>query len=281
MYSVSKSVVALLVGIALDKGMIQGLDQKVLDFFPNYMVKKKETTIQEVTLRDLLTMTAPYKYKDSFLTYAKYFRSRDCLHFSLDQLGGKQPVGVFRYTPLIGPDILSGILTRVTGKSVLEFATEVLFAPLGIHVEKKVVFHSMKEQMAFNSATDISGWVADPQGLNTGGWRLTLSVVDMAKLGQVYLDDGMWNGKQIVSPQWIQACTQKHSCWKEKQLDYGYLWWLICPEENACAAMGDGGNTIYFNKKKGLVVSIASAFVKNPKDRIELIQKYIEPAFEE
>ena len=190
-YSVTKSIISILIGIAMDKGYIKSIDQKLLDFFPDYTVKKREKTIQNITLKDLLTMTAPYKYKLTPYTYIKYFMSDDWVKFTLDVLGGKGKIGEFRYTPLIGPDILSGILAKVTGQSVFDFARENLFLPLGITVESNVYFHSAKEQRAFNRSSSISGWVADPTGINAGGWGLTLSPVDMAKIGQLYLDGGM------------------------------------------------------------------------------------------
>lgn len=157
-FSVTKSVISILIGIALDKGNIKSIDQKVLDFFPEYTVKKREKTIQDITVRDLLTMTAPYKYK--WNPYKKYFTSTDWVKFSLDLLGGKGHRGDFRYAPLIGPDILSGILVNVTGQSVFDFATKHLFSPLDIKVEKNITFHSKKEQMNFYRATNLSGWVA-------------------------------------------------------------------------------------------------------------------------
>jgi len=279
-YSVSKSIISILIGIAMDKGYIKSINQKVLDFFPDYTVKRREKTIQNVTLRDLLTMTAPYKYKFGPYTYIKYFMSNDWVKFTLDLLGGKGQIGDFKYTPLVGPDILSGILVKATGQSVFDFAAENLFSPLKITVESNVVFHSAKEQSAFNKAKSISGWVADPTGINSGGWGLTLSPADMAKIGQLCLDGGTWNGKQIVSARWIEESTKEHSRWEKINLPYGYLWWIIDDKEHACAAMGDGGNVIYFNTKKGIVVSIASLFVQNAKDRIELIKEHIEPMFE-
>lgn len=274
-YSVTKSIISILIGIAIDKGCIKSPDQKVLDFFPEYEIKKREKTIQNITLRNLLTMTAPYKYK--FNPYIKYFTSDNWVKFSLDLLGGKGQVGKFRYTPLIGPDILSGILSKVTGQSVINFAQENLFAPLGILVEKNIIFHSKEEQLAFYQATNISGWVADPMGVNTAGWGLTLSPVDMAKIGQLYLNHGIWNGKQIVSEKWINESTKEHSRWETQNLPYGYLWWIY---KDGFAAMGDGGNTIYVNTKKNMVISIASLFRPKVKDRIELILKYIEPIFD-
>lgn len=274
-YSVTKSIISILIGIAMDKGYIKDLDQKVLDFFPEYKIKKREKTIQNITLRNLLTMTAPYKYK--FNPYIKYFTSDNWVKFSLDLLGGRGEVGKFRYAPLIGPDIMSGILGKATGQSVISFAQENLFAPLGIVVEKNIIFHSKEEQLVFNQATNISGWVAEPMGVNTAGWGLTLSPIDMAKLGQLYLNHGIWNGKQIVSEKWINESTKEHSRWEGQNLSYGYLWWI---NKDGFAAMGDGGNTIYVNTKKSMVVAIASLFRPKVKDRMEFILKYIEPIFD-
>lgn len=279
-YSVSKSIISILIGIAMDKGYIKSINQKVLDFFPEYTVKKREKTIQNITLKDLLTMTAPYKYKFDPYTYIKYFMSKDWIKFTLDLLGGKGQIGEFRYTPIVGPDILSGILIKVTGQSVFDFATENLFSPLGITVESNVIFHSAKEQREFNKAKNISGWVTDPNGVNAGGWGLTLSPIDMAKIGQLCLDGGVWNGKQIVSTQWINESTKEHSRWEKINLPYGYLWWIIDNKEHSYGAVGDGGNVIYFNTKKKIVVSIASLFVPKVKDRIEFIKEHIEPIFE-
>jgi CubicO group peptidase (beta-lactamase class C family) len=225
-------------------------------------------------------MTAPYKYKIAPYTYIKYFMSNDWVKFTLDLLGGKEPIGNFRYTPLVGPDILSGILVKVTGQSVFDFATEQLFSPLEITVKGNVVLHSAKEQSAFNKSISISGWVTDPTGINAGGWGLTLSPADMAKIGQLYLDGGIWNGKQIVSSEWIDESTKEHSRWEKLNLPYGFLWWIVNENEHGYAAMGDGGNIIYVNTKKKLVVSIASLFLPKIMDRLEFIKEYIEPIFE-
>jgi CubicO group peptidase (beta-lactamase class C family) len=275
-YSVTKSVISILIGIALDKGYINNLEKKVLDYFPEYKVKRGERKIQNITLRDMLTMTAPYKYQ-LFAPYIKYFKSSDWVKFSLDLLGGRGKIGTFRYAPLIGPDILSGILVKATGKSVLDFAAENLFEPLGIKVENNLLFNNKEEQIAFNQSTDISGWVTDSAGIHAAGWGLTLTPMDMAKIGQLYLNGGMWGDRRIISSKWIDDSTVEHSRWKKRNLPYGYLWWV---NEDGYAAMGDGGNTIYVNTKKKLVVSIAALFVPKASDRIELIKKNIESAFE-
>ena len=270
-FSVTKSIVSVLIGIAIDKGLIKSIDDKVLDYFPDYIVKKGEKTLPEIRIKDILTMTVPYKYK--FNPYTKYFTSMDWVKFSLDKMGGKGVIGEFRYAPIIGPDVLSGILVKATGQSVLEFAKENLFEPLDINIEKNITFHSKEEQMEFYKSTDKNGWVADPQGVNTAGWGLTISPVDMAKIGQLFLNKGKWNGEQIVSEKWVEESTTEHSRWKKMNLPYGYLWWI--GEKGGYAAMGDGGNIIYVNPDKNLVVAITSLFYPRAKDRIEFIEKYI------
>ncbi len=276
-YSVTKSIFSVLIGIAIDKGHLKSVDQKVLDFFPDYTVKTGEKTIQSVTIKNLLTMTAPYKYK--FEPYEEYFASENWVKAALDLLGGEGPTGEFLYTPIIGTHILSGILVKATGQPVLDFAAENLFSPLGINVPHNVVLRDKEEHITFAQGKNNSGWVVDPQGINTASWGLNLTPVDMAKIGQLYLNGGIWAGKQILSAGWIAESTKVHSRWDK--LSYGYLWWIINDNEHAYAAMGDGGNVIYVNTKKQMVISIASLFMPEAKDRIELILERIEPIFED
>ena len=275
-FSVTKSIFSILIGIAMDRGHIRSIDQKILEFFPDYPVKRGEKTIQRVTLRDMMTMTAPFKYKSA--PYTKYFQSESWVKASLDLLGGKGEIGQFRYTPLIGPDVLSGILTSVTGRSTLDFAMENLFSPLRIEAMDNVVFHSKEEQLDIMKNRKARGWVADPQGINTVGWGLFLSLADMAKIGQLYLHHGVWGGKQVVSSAWVNESTTAHSYFDK--LAYGYLWWIINENDRSFAALGDGGNVIYVNPAKELVVAIASHFKPYAKDRVEFIKAYIEPMFD-
>jgi len=275
-FSVTKSVVSALIGIAIDQGAIGSTEQRVLEFFPEYSVKRGEKTIQNIRIKDLLTMTAPYKFKST--PYTKYFTSDSWVKASLDLLGGKSSTGEFRYMPVVGPDILSGILSKATGQPVLAFATKYLFSPLGITVPRDVTFHSKEEQIAVMKDRNTRGWVVDPQGVHTAGWGLFLTPADMVKIGQLYLNGGAWEGKPIVPARWIEESTTEHSCWGE--LAYGYLWWVVDGRDRIFAALGDGGNAIYVNSKKKLVVSIASLFNPMAKDRIEFIQREIEPLLE-
>lgn len=275
--SVTKSIFSALIGIAIDKGRIKSVDQKVLDFFPDYSIKGGEQTIQKVTIKELLTMTAPYKYETE--PYEAFFTSENWIEAALDLLGGNGQIGEFVYSAMVGTQILSGILVKATSQPILDFAVENLFAPLGINVAKNVAFRSKEEQIAwYAKSKKSSGWVVDPQGINTAGWGLTLTPADMVKIGQLYLDGGIWKGKPIVSPGWIEESTKVHSRWGS--LLFGYLWWIIDDKEYSFAAMGDGGNVIYVNKKKKLVISIASHFTPDAKDRIGLIRELIEPMFD-
>ena len=97
----------------------------------------------------------------------------------------------------------------------------------------------------------------------------------MAKIGQLFLNKGKWNDKQIVSERWVRESTTEHSRWKKPDLPYGYLWWI--GEKSGYAAMGDGGNIIYVNPEKNLVVAITSLFYPRAKDRIEFIEKFVLP----
>lgn len=194
-YSITKSIISILIGIAIDKGYIKNIDENILNFFPDYKVQDNEKTIQNIKLKDIMSMTAPYKFKEE--PYVEYFTSDNHLKFCLDLLGGEDKIGLFRYAPVIGPDILSGVISNSTNQSVLDFARENLFKPLGINVDKNIVFNNAEEQFAFNQSIDENGWVCDKTNLNTAGWGLTLSPTDMAKIGQLYLNGGCSTVKKL------------------------------------------------------------------------------------
>ncbi|WP_455717181.1 serine hydrolase domain-containing protein [Anaerosporobacter sp.] len=121
--SVTKSIFSALIGIAIEKGYIKSIDQKVLDFFPDYTIKEGEK--KSITIKNMLTMTAPYKYKSE--PYEKFFTSDNWIKFALDLLGGKGKIEEFTYSAIVGTHILSGILVKATGQSVFDFATKYLF----------------------------------------------------------------------------------------------------------------------------------------------------------
>jgi CubicO group peptidase (beta-lactamase class C family) len=272
--SVTKSIISTLIGAAIDKGYIESVNQKVLEFFPDYKVKRGEKMIQNVTIQRMLTMTAPYKYKSE--PYTKVYTSSDWTKAALDLLGGKSNSGVFKYST-VGTQILSGILTSATGKSVLDFATKNLFEPLEIKVPHNITINNKEAHFTFLKDKYVSGWVVDPEGVNTAGWGLTLTPRDMLKIGQLYLNTGKRNDKQIVSPKWVEDSTKENS--RCGNISYGYLWWII--DDYCYAALGDGGNVIFVNTEEKIVVAIASRFMPRAKDRIEFIKSHIMTLFED
>lgn len=274
--SVTKSVLSALVGIAMDRGYIRGVDQAVLDFFPECVVPPEEEGLQAVTIGHLLTMTAPYRAEVE--PYEAFFRSDDWVRAALDLVGGRLPDGRFQYSPIVGAHLLSGVLARAVGMPVLDFATEALFAPLGISARTEQ-FASEAEQMAFYQKPWHDGlWVADAQGVHTGSWGLTLTARELAKVGRLYLDGGQWQGQQVVPAEWVQKSTAAHA--HSSGMGYGYLWWILDEGAPVYAAMGDGGNVIYVNAAKKLVVAMTGLFAPEVKDRIELIMEQVEPVVE-
>ena len=273
--SVTKSVLSILIGIAIDKGAIKSIEQKVIEFFPEYKLKRGEKTAQLITIRNLLTMTAPYKYK--YEPYTKVYSSNDWTESVLDLLGGKGKIGNFKYTT-VGIHLLSSILVNATGQSIRDFSAENLFIPLKIKSPDNVSIHNREEYVSFLKGENVTGWVMDPKGINTAGWGLTLTTRDMIKVGQLYLNKGCWKGKQIVSSEWVAESIKEQSHWGDRR--YGYLWWIINEKNSSCyMALGDGGNIIYIDPKKKLVVAISSRFKPQVNDRIEFIQENISPYF--
>ncbi|MDA1772280.1 serine hydrolase [Bacillus cereus] len=262
--SVTKTIISALIGICIDKGYIKSVDQRVIEFFPEYNVNSSEVTVSH-----LLTMTAPHPFVDWQEPLEELCTQQDWIQYTLNRIGSGGEIGSFKYSSA-GAHILSAIITNATGKNAREFANEYLFQPLGM---REIPNYNMKA-FGFDDlfGKDVKGWVHDPNGISTGGWGLTLTASDMVKFGYLYLHQGIYDGKQILSKSWIKESTEMN------QNQYGYLWWLR--EEDGIfsyRAMGDGGNMICCIPKQDLVVVIASEVIPNARDRWELIVKYILP----
>jgi CubicO group peptidase (beta-lactamase class C family) len=122
----------------------------------------------------------------------------------------------------------------------------------------------------------VKGWIHDPQGYTVGGWGLTITPRDMARFGFLYLNGGVWDGKQVISKAWIDESTALN------QNKYGYLWWLR--DENgvsAFSALGSGGNVICCIPQKDMVVTVASKVTGKPYDPWTLIEDFILPAIKD
>lgn len=275
--SATKSIVALLVGIAVDRGQIASIDDKVLSYFPDYQVKRGEKTIYDVTIRHLLTMRAPYKGKGD--PWSKVCISENWSYASLDFLGGRGGLtDEFNYKTVC-LHILSGILYKATGMTTVEYANEYLFKPLGIAEHENYYAKSAEEhkQFTMDKEPKTNVWFADRDGLGTPGYGLCMCAKDMAKIGQLCLNEGVWEGKQIISASWIKDMTRPRKIEGQmwRGMMYGYLWWITNPEKNIYAAIGNSGNVIYVNPDKNVVVSVASYFKPTIFDRVDFIEEYV------
>jgi len=271
--SVTKSVVSALIGIAIDQGYIKSVDQKVLEYFPEYPVEEEDFLKKAVTIKHLLTMTAPFPFSwkegdsRSHEPLDRLRRQKDWVAYSLNLLGQKGQLGQFQYYTA-GTHLLSAIITKATGKIMLEYGNQVLFNKIGMAEIPDYEMKSFSLEAVFGK--DIKGWSKDPQGITAGGFGLTLTPRDMARFGFLYLNQGMWDQTQVISKDWIVESLTMNSN------NYGYLWWFK-EEYNlfSFSALGAGGNVICCIPEKDMVIAIASEIVGNPKERWPLIETYI------
>jgi CubicO group peptidase (beta-lactamase class C family) len=254
-YSVTKSFIATLVGIAIDKGLIAGVDRPVGGFFPGRSFAAWDAAKQAMTLENLLTMTTGLDWTEGDAAYRELYNSRDWLQFVLDKPIRSRPGSAFNYCSGCS-HVLSAILQRSTGMNTREFAQRELFEPLGI---------------------TEAVWSTDTTGLPIGGWGLQLTPREMAKLGYLYLNDGTWDGRQIVSSEWIKAATRKHTE-TDSDLGYGYQWWTY-PRWGAYTALGRYGQTIFVIPDLNLIV-VTTAALDGHDPIFDLIDRTIIPAVE-
>jgi CubicO group peptidase (beta-lactamase class C family) len=239
----------------------------VLSFFPEYACGTNGR--QNITLRHLLTMTAPYTFEDWREPLDKLSMQDDWVTYALGLLDYNGEIGKFKYSTA-GAHLLSTVITRATGKSAREFANERLFKPVGM---REIPDYDIVYGFDALFGKDVRGWVKDPAGNSAGGWGLTLTPRDMARFGLLYLQHGEWEGRQVIPAAWVRESVAMNSN------RYGYLWWLR--EEDgvfAFMAMGDGGNAICCVPSRGLVAAITSGFMVNAPDRWTLIKEHILPA---
>jgi len=280
--SATKSVISLLIGIAIDKGQIKSVDDKVLDYFPDYKVKRGEKTIYDVTIKHLLTMRTPYKCKGD--PWSKVCSSENWTYTSLDYLGGRKGLtDEFNYQTVC-LHILSGILYQATNMKTVDYANTYLFEPLGIQIHKNYYAKTAAEhkQFTIEKLPKDNIWFSDPDGLGTPGYGLCMSAEDMAKIGLLCLNNGVYDNKKIVSSAWIEEMTRPRIVESKyfRGMGYGYLWWIIDRQKNIYAAIGNSGNVIYINPEKNIVISVSSYFKPTVFDRVDFIREHIEPLFE-
>ncbi|MFQ5865981.1 MAG: serine hydrolase domain-containing protein, partial [bacterium] len=268
MASVTKSFTSALVGIAIDHGFIQDVDEKVFTFFPEYSYLNNEQK-DRIAVKHLLSMSAglewdewSYPYTDSRNSHVAMNRSGDPIRYVLARPVVAGPGETFVYNSGLSIT-LGGAIYNASEYRADKFAEEFLFGPLGI--------------------TDYS-WERYPNGTIQTGGGLYLRPRDMAKLGYLYLQDGVWNGRQIISKEWIEESTKTHisidSVWR-----YGYQWWLRTYHVNSrsiesFAARGWGGQNIIVFPTLNMVVVFTGGNYATPEPVDEILTRFILPALD-
>ena len=256
-YSCTKSVVSTLIGIAIEEGYIESLDVRMLDLFLNRTATNMNDWKEEMTLRDLLKMTAGFDARDSYLydwegLYPMH-DSPDALQYVLDLPVIEEPGTRFEYTNGVS-HLLSCIITEKTGMSALEYGMERLFEPLGIH--------------------DVE-WHNDSMGRNWGYNRIYITPHDMAKFGYLFLNKGQWDGTQIVPEEWVEEATTKHVA--ATIMDgYGYQWWVS--GKGYYTAVGHKGQFIHVVPELDLVAVFTSRNEVDFDRILSLLETYVIPA---
>jgi len=227
----TQSITSALIGIALGQGHIKNIDQKMYTFFPEYAPGITDPRRKKITIKHLLTMTPGFRRLGA--------GSYGDMESDFKQFIDFEPGETFAYNTGAS-HLLSGIITKSTNMSTLQFADKYLFKPLGIPTPR---------------------WKTGFGGYNHGGGGLYMRTRDMAKIGYLYLRNGVWDGRQIIPKKWVKESTQKQSIPIESissveiDIAYGYQWWVLTLPTGhpAFSAAGSGGQFIYINPKLNLV----------------------------
>jgi CubicO group peptidase (beta-lactamase class C family) len=255
-FSVTKTVIGTLVGIALDEGTLPGLDATLAQLLPAYS-RVMNRQVAAITLRKLLTMTSGLPSDDDSYLERVQLTRQDWVRAILAHGITGQP-GQFQYSSA-GSHLLSAILSQATHRSVLQYAREKLFDPLAITTRPAAEPVELAENIDAYERAGFA-WLTDPQGRHDGGGGLKLTARDMAKLGQLWLQNGRWHDRQLVPAEWIKAAWTKHVRTGDGGAEaYGYQVWLGTSDgHDAVMARGAFGQLIQMVPDLGLVVVVLS-----------------------
>ncbi|TFH07093.1 MAG: class C beta-lactamase-related serine hydrolase [Candidatus Thorarchaeota archaeon] len=263
LYSTTKSFTSCMIGIAIDKGFLDNTSQTVLSLFPDMTFDNVDERKERITIDDLLTMrsglpwdetSAPFSSPDNDVWQVN-FNSSGGVQFVLDQLMESEPGEYFHYNTGAS-HVLSGIVHETTNMSMLEFAAENLFAPLGI---------------------DRYFWPSDTQGVTFGGFDLQLRPLDMAKFGFLFLNNGSWDGEQIVSSDWVHNTTTTVTTLNSIS-GYSRQWWTM-PDYGVYHTAGLYGQYIFVAPELDIVAVFTSGYGANDIDENpQMVRDYILPA---
>lgn len=264
--SCTKSFMSALIGIAIDMGYIDNVSQNIIDFFPNYTIDNWDPRKENITLYHLLTMSSGLEFHEVDIPYEEpendlfaMYRSDDMWQYVLDRPMEYDPGEHWSYNSG-GIELLGGIIEHTTGYSVADFAEEFLFDPIGI---------------------DFFSWWRVPANFQYGcGGGLNLKPRDMARFGYLYLNNGNWNGTQVVSSEWVNVSTRMY-LETEWGYQYGYAWWGI-PGFTFYQATGHYEQKIYVLPEQDIVVVFTGNIPDedwHPTDYF--VMQYLIPATEE
>ncbi|MBT8355513.1 MAG: beta-lactamase family protein [Desulfofustis sp.] len=256
-HSCTKSVVSALIGIAIDEGYIESVDQSVLELFPEKSPQIQNSDKEKITLRHLLMMATGLACEDSVRYELKglkeMWQSDDWVQYMIDLPLVEPPGTRFEYCNGASA-LLTAIIQKTTGTSAFEFARRHLFSPLQIE--------------------DVH-WKSH-HGITIGYSNLTMRPLDMARFGYLFLHDGRWNNHEIISDEWVKESTTK-LIGTTLHDGYGYQWWVMAPDRYG--ARGAHGQRIFVLKDKDMVV-VFMGNLKESKTLIPeaLLQNFIIPA---
>ncbi len=259
--SSSKSILNLLIGIAIDKGYINNIDETLFDYMPELFQNESiEEEKRRITIRDLMTMTSGLE-STSLDNYSEWTSSDDWVLYALERPLEADPGTLFSYSTG-DTHLLSALLTKATGMSSLEFAQKYLFKPMGITVDR---------------------WDTGPQGINEGGNNLYMRQIDLAKIGIMVKNGGTYQGVSILSKDWITESisfqVMPHGISRPLEIEgYGYLWWLVKANEySVYASMGHGGQYMLTIPEKDLIIILTSVYTgSNPSSHFNNLGKIVE-----
>lgn len=235
--SASKSIIATLVGIAIERGLIKSAQEPIGRYFQE-IGQDADRRKQAITIEDLLTMRSGLE-STSGRNYGAWVRSRNWVRTVLAQPMVSEPGGAMEYSTG-SSHLLSAILTKATGTSTWQFAQEALAKPLGL---------------------SLARWPQDPQGIYFGGNEMLLTPKQMLAIGELYLNRGHANGRQIVPASWVDlSCVPRTTSAWDSDRQYGYGWWIQKFDGGtACFAWGYGGQYIFVFRELDLVVTATSS----------------------
>ncbi|MCP4605409.1 MAG: serine hydrolase [Proteobacteria bacterium] len=249
LWSVTKSITSALVGISMDQNSIQSTDQLMADLMPDY------SDFNSITLDHVLTHTTGLAWSETGPRWTRWISSQDWVAAALERGQRHRPGKEFYYSSA-NSHFLTALIYHRTGLTPGVFAKDNLFDPLGIPFEPLV------EEIVYENWDDYivplpQSWRQDPTGIETGGFCLYLTARDMAKYGFLFLNRGLWDGKRLISEQWVEVSTKDQVTDIYGRYSYGYHWWIsLVADRPSFLASGLGGQIIGIVPSLDLVVVI-------------------------